>query len=79
MNARTKTLLAEAMTLSERERAEMASELLASLDGEPDADADAAWLAEVERREVEALSGVPAASDAFEFLEGLKARLRASR
>ena len=32
------------------ERAELAAELLASLDGEPDEDVDAAWAAEIERR-----------------------------
>ena len=32
------------------ERAELAAELLANLDGEPDEDVEAAWAAEIERR-----------------------------
>jgi MoxR-like ATPase len=79
VNARAKNLLAEAMTFPPKERAEMATELLASLDGEPEEGVEEAWAEEIERREQEALSGVPASSDAYEFLDGLKARLRASR
>ena len=41
-------LLEDALKLALPERAELAAELLASLDGEPDA--DAAWAAEIERR-----------------------------
>jgi len=46
----------EALTLDTRERAEIAAQLIASLDGEPDDDVEAAWAAEVDRRigEVEA-------------------------
>ena len=49
-------VLSEALSLDTRERAEIAAELIASLDGEPDEDVEAAWAAEVERRvgEVEA-------------------------
>ena len=43
-------LLDEALRLPEDERAKLASELLASLDGEPDAGWEEAWLAEVDRR-----------------------------
>ena len=43
-------LLATALTLSIEERAELAAELLASLDGEPDEDVEAAWAAELEKR-----------------------------
>ena len=32
------------------ERARLAAELLASMDGEPDADRDALWASEIERR-----------------------------
>ena len=39
-----------ALQLSVKERAELAADLLASLDGEPDADVEAAWAAEIERR-----------------------------
>ena len=44
------TLLAEALRLGEDARAELATELLASLDGPADADAEKAWSAEIERR-----------------------------
>jgi len=40
----------EALKLDLPGRAEVAAELLASLDGAPDADAEAAWTAEIERR-----------------------------
>jgi putative addiction module component (TIGR02574 family) len=45
-----KTVLNEALGLNVDERAEVAAELIASLDGEADADVDAAWAAEIERR-----------------------------
>ena len=50
-------VLDEALQLGLSERAELAAELLASLDGEPDADVEAAWAAEVERRAARARSG----------------------
>jgi hypothetical protein len=40
----------EALTLSESERAELAHDLVASLDGPPDADAEALWEAEILHR-----------------------------
>lgn len=43
-------ILTTAMQLSINERAEIASALLASLDGEPDDAVEAAWAAEIERR-----------------------------
>ena len=45
----TARLLEEALRLDVRERAELAAELIASVDGEPGADADGAWAAEIER------------------------------
>jgi len=50
-------VLDEALQLELSERAELAAELLASLDGEPDADVEAAWSAEIERRAARARSG----------------------
>lgn len=44
------TLLSIALRLPIDERAELAAELLASLDGEPDADVETAWAKEIERR-----------------------------
>jgi putative addiction module component (TIGR02574 family) len=43
-------ILADALTLDTRERADVAAKLIASLDGEPDEDVEAAWAAEVARR-----------------------------
>lgn len=43
-------VLAEALRLDPKARAELASELLASLEGPPDPDAEAAWEEEIRRR-----------------------------
>jgi putative addiction module component (TIGR02574 family) len=43
-------VLAEALSLATRERAEIAAQLITSLDGEPEEDVEAAWAAEVDRR-----------------------------
>jgi len=45
-----KQLLAEALRLSEEERAALAGELIQSLDREIDADAEAAWSEEIRGR-----------------------------
>jgi hypothetical protein len=50
MSGRAKKVLGEAMDLTDKERAEVALELDASLDGPRDADAEDAWVAEIERR-----------------------------
>jgi putative addiction module component (TIGR02574 family) len=58
MNQKSFSLLREALGLSLQDRAEFAAELLASIDGEPDTDVEAAWAKEIERRAERALSGV---------------------
>jgi putative addiction module component (TIGR02574 family) len=50
MSERARKLLQDAMELPLPERAELAADLLASLDGEPAGDVEAAWAAEIERR-----------------------------
>lgn len=50
MTKTTEAVLAEALRLDVKARAEIASELLASLDGPPDPGAEQAWAAEIERR-----------------------------
>ena len=50
-------VLDKALQLEIAERAEVAAELLASLDGERDEDVQAAWAAEIERRAARARSG----------------------
>ena len=60
LNEMSKTgqkVLDEALQLELSERAELAAELLASLDGEPDEHVEAAWAAEIERRAARARSG----------------------
>lgn len=65
MSQRTQRVLQDALELSRSERAEVASDLLASLDEEPDVNAeeDAAWAAELERRVKDAVEnpddGIP--------------------
>ena len=53
----SKQLLVEALRLSEEERAALAGELLDSLDAEVDADAEAAWAAEIRARLTELETG----------------------
>lgn len=43
-------VLADALQLDIADRAALVAELIASLDGPPDQDRDAAWAAEIERR-----------------------------
>jgi len=57
MSKEGQKVLDEALRLELRERAELAAELLASLDGEPDEEVEAAWAAEIERRAARARSG----------------------
>lgn len=54
MSKAVQTVLADALRLEPDARAEVAAELLASLDGPADPDAEAAWDAEIDRR-VEAI------------------------
>jgi putative addiction module component (TIGR02574 family) len=61
-----------ALELPIKERAALAADLLASLDGEPAADVEAAWAAEVERRARALLSG----EDPGEAWEDVRAELR---
>ena len=54
MTSRAQQVLREALAWSVDERAELAAELLASLD---DAEVEAAWAAEIERRARRVMSG----------------------
>jgi hypothetical protein len=47
----------EALCLPAKERTRLAAELLASIEGEADAEAEAAWAVEIERRARKVLSG----------------------
>lgn len=57
MTDRSRALLEEARRLPANERADLAAELLATLDGEPEPDVEAAWAAEIERRARRVLRG----------------------
>lgn len=50
MTKAAQALLADALRLDVKTRADLAAELLASLDGPADPDAEQAWAAEIERR-----------------------------
>ena len=50
MTSSARKLLQDALVLSEDERLELASEIIASVDGPRDADWETAWLAELDRR-----------------------------
>ena len=56
MTGSARRLLEDVLALPEAERLEVASEILASVDGPHDADWEGAWLAELDRR-VEAANG----------------------
>ena len=57
MTQETAAVLAEALRLDEEARAELAAELLASLDGPADPDAGVLWAQEIERRVASIESG----------------------
>jgi len=50
MTSTARRLLTEALTLPDAERADLAAELLASLDGPADSGWDEAWAKEIDRR-----------------------------
>lgn len=71
MTKAAEAVLAEALLLDVKARAEVAAELLASLDGPADADAEEAWAAEIERR-VQALE---AGTERLESWDDVKRRI----
>jgi len=58
MKTAARSILNAALRLPEREQVELATELLAHLEGAGEGDVDAAWAAEVERRTREIERGV---------------------
>jgi putative addiction module component (TIGR02574 family) len=50
MTAQSHRLLSDALLLPEKDRAELASQIIASLDGPPDLDAEGLWTEEIARR-----------------------------
>lgn len=67
------------LALPRDERAALAHELLTSLDGRADPDADEAWLRELERRAREVRDGTAALVDWDDAKARISARLRALR
>ena len=64
----------EALSLSEVERAELAYNLVSSLDGPPDSDAEKAWDLEITRRLSEIDAGTAKLVDREEFRRRMRAR-----
>ncbi len=75
----SKTLLDEALRLPPSDRAAIARELIASLDGPPDANVEEAWLVEVERREQEMSAGTAKLEEWSVVRERIATRLRSIR
>jgi hypothetical protein len=69
MTARAQDLLRDALALPPEERADLAAELLVSLEGAADdpAEVEAAWAAELERRARRVLGGESAGEPAAFF------------
>lgn len=63
MTARVAHLIHEALQLSPEERADVAAELLASLDESEDPDVEATWAEEIERRARRVLAGESSGTD----------------
>lgn len=69
-------VLTDAMKLPTEERARVAAELIASFDGEPDADAGLAWAAEIDRRVQRIREDGPKGDDWQVVHDRIAARLR---
>jgi putative addiction module component (TIGR02574 family) len=72
MSEPAKKLLDEALLLPVHDRAALAAELLASLDGDDEEDVEAAWAAEIQRR----VERVSAGEGEFEDWDTVRERLR---
>ena len=72
-------VLADALSLVEEERVEIASRLLASLDGPADAAVDVVWEAEIKRR-LDALDAGTMKTETWDVVESrIRSRLRSGR
>lgn len=71
MTKSAEALLAEALRLDVKARAEIASELLASLDGPTDPGAEQAWAEEIERR----VKALEAGTEPLESWNDVKRRI----
>ena len=71
MTKAAEALLADALQLDVKTRADLAAELLASLEGPADADAEHAWAVEIERR----TAGLEAGTEPVESWDDTKGRI----
>lgn len=71
MTKATESVLADALQLDASARAEVAAELLASLDGPADPDAAAAWDTEIQRR----VNALETGTEKLESWESVKRRI----
>lgn len=78
-NATLQKVRSEALELSESDRASLASDLLSSLDGPPDKDADQAWDQEIARRLDEIETGKVPTVSADELISRIRGRLAAKK
>lgn len=72
MSKSIEAVLADALQLVATERAELATELIASLDGPVDSDAAEAWVAELERR----IASIDAGTASIELWHDVKQRIQ---
>lgn len=77
-NTTLEKVRSEALGLSESERAELAQNLVASLDGPSEPDVDKAWDAEILSRLAEIDSGTAILIDREEFGRRMRARISRS-
>lgn len=78
-SAALEQLREKALELSELDRAALAHDLLVSLDGPPDSDANDAWSTEIERRIAEVDAGSVQLVDAEEVSRRVAERVRGNR
>ena len=71
--------VAEVLALSEQDRAYLARQLIASLDGTVDADAEAQWQEVIERRSREIEEGKVTCRPVEETVRDIRAKLHARR
>lgn len=79
MGNEARRLFEEALRLPAEERTRLASELLASVEGEADVDVEAAWAVEIERRARKVLSGNAVTHDWSEVRQRLEQKHFGSR
>ena len=74
MAATLQKLAEDALTLSDRERAELARKLLASLEGAPEEGVEEAWDAEIAKRVARVKEGTAKGRPAEEVLRDIRSR-----